>query len=225
MESRPSVLLIGRLTMKGAQWIEALEKRYAITITTSGKNALDLLPVLGSKVVVWDSVSLRTHGDRSLKGIRHAYPAVKLIRVVQAGPKPASTIVDATLTSPITARKLINQIEKLIHLPDEQTLAAGIFHMQVQRRVLTVNGHELLLNPKLAALLEMFIRHANQTVERATLMNVVWQTDYVGDTRTLDVHISKVRELLKEAGAAQHLRTVRGVGYRLEVDTTETPAT
>lgn len=224
MESRPSVLLIGRLTSKGAQWIEALEKRYAITIATSGKSALNVLPTLVPRVVVWDSVSLRTHGDRSLKQIRDAQPAVKLIRVVQAGNKTASTLIDGTISSPITARKLTNHIEKLVNLPAEEVVSAGVFSMQVQRRVLTVNGHELLLNPKLAALLEMFIRHANQTVERTTLMNVVWQTDYIGDTRTLDVHISKVRELLKGVGAAQHLRTVRGVGYRLEVNTSEPPA-
>ncbi|MFZ2878889.1 MAG: winged helix-turn-helix domain-containing protein [Phototrophicaceae bacterium] len=218
MEPRPSVLLIGRLTLKGAQWVEALEKRYANTIVTSGKSALDILSSLAPRVVVWDSVSLRTHGDRSLKQIRDAQPAIKLIRIAQAGAKTASTVVDGTITAPITARKLTNHIQKLVNLPAEEVVSAGVFSMQVQRRLLTVNGHELLLNPKLAALLEMFIRHANQTVERATLMNVVWQTDYIGDMRTLDVHISKVRELLKKADAAQHLRTVRGVGYRLEVE-------
>jgi DNA-binding response OmpR family regulator len=221
MESRPSVLLIGRLTTKGVQWIEALEKRYAISIASSGKSALGLLPTLAAKVVVWDAVSLRTHGDRSLKQIRDAYPTIKLIRVVPPGNKSVSAVIDGTLSAPITARKITSHIEKLIHLPAEEVLSAGAFSMQVQRRVLSVNGHDLLLNPKLAALLEIFLRHANQTVERTTLMNVVWQTDYVGDTRTLDVHISKVRELLKGAGAAQHLRTVRGVGYRLEVNEAE----
>ncbi len=73
--------------------------------------------------------------------------------------------------------------------------------MQVQRRLLTINGHETQFNPKLAALLEVFMRQPNTTVDRATLMSVVWQTDYVGDTRTLDVHISKVRDLLKAAGS------------------------
>jgi DNA-binding response OmpR family regulator len=112
---------------------------------------------------------------------------------------------------------LCAQIEKLLKQPGDETLTAGPFAIQLQRRVLTVSGHDVQLNPKLAALFEVFMRNANQTVNRATLMSVVWQTDYVGDTRTLDVHISKVRDILKAVGANDRLRTVRGIGYRLDV--------
>src|SRR5690606_34737028 len=110
-------------------------------------------------------------------------------------------LCDLTLHAPITPRKLSIQIDKLLRQPGDETLTAGPFAMQLQRRVLTINGHEVQLNPKLAALFEVFMRNANTTVDRAMLMSVVWQTDYIGDTRTLDVHISKVRDILKAAGA------------------------
>lgn len=216
MEPRPALLYIGRLTAKDArQRVEALAKRYDITTVDSGKAAHATTPV--PRIIIWDAASLRTHGDRALKTLRDAMPSAKFIRILSAGERAANGLCDVTLHLPLTPRKLTNQIEKLLKLPGDETLTAGPFVMQVQRRLLTINGHETQLNPKLAALLEVFMRQPNITIDRATLMSVVWQTDYVGDTRTLDVHISKVRDLLKAAGANDHLRTVRGVGYRLDI--------
>lgn len=218
MEPDPAVLYIGRLTAKGVkQAVEALKKRYTTAAAGSARAAEAAAGRIRPDVIVWDAASLRTHGDRALKALRTANPSARLIRILPTGERAASGLCDLTLHTPITPRKLVNQIEKLHRQPGDETLTAGPFVMQVQRRLLTINGHEIQLNPKLAALLEVFMRHANTTVDRAMLMNVVWQTDYVGDTRTLDVHVSKVRDILKAAGASDHLRTVRGVGYRLDV--------
>jgi DNA-binding response OmpR family regulator len=70
------------------------------------------------------------------------------------------------------------------------------------------------LTPKQAQLLEEFVRYPNQVVSRRQLMQNVWRTDYIGDTRTLDVHIRWVREIIEEDPAQPKLlRTVRGKGY------------
>ena len=218
MDPRPAILYIGRLTARDAkQRVEALAKRYLIATADSGKAAQAAAVVQYPRLAIWDAASLRTHGDRALKALHEALPSTKLIRILSAGERASNGLCDVTLHLPISARKLSNQIEKLLKQPTDETLSAGPFMMQIQRRLLTINGHESQLNPKLASLFEVFLRHPNITVDRAMLMSVVWQTDYVGDTRTLDVHISKVRDLLKAAGANDHLRTVRGVGYRLEV--------
>lgn len=218
MEPRPAILYIGRLTAKDAKLrVETLAKRFALTSADSGKAAHGLAALHNPDIVIWDAASLRTHGDRALKSLHVAFPATRLVRILAAGERASNGLCDATLHLPLSLRKLTNQIEKLLKQPDDETLSAGPFVMQIQRRLLTINGRETQLNPKLALLFELFLRHPNVTVDRATLMSVVWQTDYVGDTRTLDVHISKVRDLLKAAGANDYLRTVRGVGYRLEV--------
>jgi len=75
------------------------------------------------------------------------------------------------------------------------------------------------LKPMEARLLAMLLRYPNQTVSRATLMREVWHTEFLGDTRTLDVHISWLRRKIEENPARpRRLVTVRGVGYRLIVD-------
>jgi DNA-binding response OmpR family regulator len=218
MEPQPTVLYIGRLTSKDVkQSVEALAKRFDLLTAGSAKAGLNAASTRQPQLVIWDAASLRTHGDRALKTIRSTLPTVKLIRILGAGERASNGLCDVTLHGPITVRRLCAQIEKLLKQPGDETLTAGPFAIQLQRRVLTVSGHDVQLNPKLAALFEVFMRNANQTVNRATLMSVVWQTDYVGDTRTLDVHISKVRDILKAVGANDRLRTVRGIGYRLDV--------
>ena len=70
------------------------------------------------------------------------------------------------------------------------------------------------MTPKLAHLLEEFLRHPNQILGRHTLMENVWKTSYFGDTRTLDVHIRWIREIIEvDPAKPLLLRTIRGVGY------------
>ena len=72
------------------------------------------------------------------------------------------------------------------------------------------------LTPKQAMLLQVFMEHAGQTMTRKDLMATVWNTDYMGDTRTLDVHVRWLREKIEdEPSHPRYLRTVRGIGYRL----------
>ena len=74
------------------------------------------------------------------------------------------------------------------------------------------------LTPRQAQLLEVFMRHPGQTLTREFLMRTVWNTNYMGDTRTLDVHVRWIRERIeKDPSSPRYLRTVRGVGYRFGV--------
>jgi len=74
------------------------------------------------------------------------------------------------------------------------------------------------LNAKQSKLLEIFMRQPNEVITRRQLMKAVWNTDYMGDTRTLDVHIRWLRQIIEaDAGKPRRLVTVRSVGYRLKV--------
>jgi DNA-binding response OmpR family regulator len=95
--------------------------------------------------------------------------------------------------------------------------------MTLIERDLYLNGHSqpIRLRPMEANLLAALLRRPNQVVSRATLMREVWQTDYLGDTRTLEVHISWLRRKIEENPARpRRLITVRGVGYCLAMDET-----
>jgi DNA-binding response OmpR family regulator len=79
-------------------------------------------------------------------------------------------------------------------------------------------GKNTRLTPRLALLLQLLIEHRGEVVERETLFKRVWETDYTGDTRTLDVHISWLRRAIElDPNHPKFLHTVRGVGYRLDV--------
>jgi DNA-binding response OmpR family regulator len=78
-------------------------------------------------------------------------------------------------------------------------------------------GHEARLTPRMTHLLQVLLLHAGEAVERQNLFSEVWDTKYTADTRTLDVHISWLREALEEnPRQPQFLKTIRGVGYRLD---------
>ena len=98
-------------------------------------------------------------------------------------------------------------------------LRVGGLALDLDRRSVTPrDGEEKRLTPKECALLYAFMNRGGEVLTRRYLMKEVWETDYLGDTRTLDVHVRWLREKIEEeASEPIYLRTVRGVGYRFEV--------
>ncbi|KAA3661274.1 MAG: DNA-binding response regulator [Chloroflexi bacterium] len=132
-------------------------------------------------------------------------------------PEEQEAEADVYLERPFTPRKLFNRIKALLP-PDygkEEIVRCGdLTYYRTKRSVEVVGKGESRLTPKLALLLEEFVRHPNEIITRRQLMQNVWQTDYVGDTRTLDVHIRWIRELIEQDPAyPRRLQTVRGRGY------------
>jgi two-component system response regulator RegX3 len=96
-------------------------------------------------------------------------------------------------------------------------LEAGPVRMDVERHVVTVNGAEIALPLKEFDLLELLLRNAGRVLTRAQLIDRVWGADYVGDTKTLDVHVKRLRAKIEPKPAApRYLLTVRGLGYKLD---------
>jgi len=94
--------------------------------------------------------------------------------------------------------------------------AAGIT-MDIERHRVKVDGHELTLPLKEFDLLEMFMSNAGRVLTRGQLLNRVWGSDYVGDTKTLDVHIKRLRAKIEtDPAKPRHIVTVRGLGYKFE---------
>jgi two-component system response regulator RegX3 len=96
-------------------------------------------------------------------------------------------------------------------------LAAGPVRMDVERHVVSVDGADVALPLKEFDLLEYLLRNVGRVLTRGQLIDRVWGADYVGDTKTLDVHVKRLRSKVEsDPSAPRHLVTVRGLGYKFE---------
>jgi two-component system response regulator RegX3 len=130
---------------------------------------------------------------------------------------------DDYITKPYSTRELIARIRAVLRRgaePEEgaqSTLAAGPVRMDVERHVVSVHGERVSLPLKEFDLLEYLMRNTGRVLTRGQLIDRVWGADYVGDTKTLDVHVKRLRSKIEpDPTAPRHLITVRGLGYKLE---------
>ena len=100
----------------------------------------------------------------------------------------------------------------------DELISLGNVRMDIDARRCYVNGEEIKLRKKEFALLRLLLENPGRVLTREVLIDRVWGNDYVGDTKTLDVHIKRLRTLIEEdPKSPTHITTVRGVGYRYEV--------
>ncbi len=130
---------------------------------------------------------------------------------------------DDYITKPFSTRELVARVRAVLRRgveADDETraaLEAGPVRMDVERHVVTVAGRQLAMPLKEFELLEMLLRNAGRVLTRGQLIDRVWGADYVGDTKTLDVHVKRLRAKIEpDPGTPQHLVTVRGLGYKFE---------
>jgi len=200
---------------------KGLARRYQVLLARSGKQAVEHIENNMVAAVVLDAASMNTSGERICERLRTYLPSTPIIHVCLPESVPIRSSADVSLTMPFTIRKLTNSIERLLKVSavnEGHILRCGPFVLNPEKRVLLTHDDEIALTPKQASLLELFFRRPNEVLERGWLMKQVWDTDYVGDTRTLDVHIRWLRCALENgAGKPHYLKTVRGRGYRLEI--------
>jgi two-component system response regulator RegX3 len=130
---------------------------------------------------------------------------------------------DDYVTKPYSARELVARIRAVLRRrgePEpaaESVLTAGPVRMDVERHVVAVDGSTVALPLKEFELLEILLRNAGRVLTRGQLIDRVWGADYVGDTKTLDVHVKRLRAKIEPDPAnPTYLLTVRGLGYKLE---------
>jgi two-component system, OmpR family, response regulator RegX3 len=131
---------------------------------------------------------------------------------------------DDYVTKPYSARELVARIRAVLRrrgdaepVAAEAALEAGPVRMDVERHVVAVDGHPVALPLKEFDLLELLLRNAGRVLTRGQLIDRVWGSDYVGDTKTLDVHVKRLRAKIEPDPAnPKYLLTVRGLGYKLE---------
>ncbi|MBI1757874.1 MAG: response regulator transcription factor [Actinobacteria bacterium] len=130
---------------------------------------------------------------------------------------------DDYVTKPFSSRELVARIRAVLRRrtePEDQVsavLEVGPVRMDVERHVVTVRGDTVPLPLKEFDLLELLLRNAGRVLTRAQLIDRVWGADYVGDTKTLDVHVKRLRTKIEpDPSSPRHVVTVRGLGYKYE---------
>ncbi len=223
MGSSPLVLLVEGQTT-GRESLAAMLQRasYDTFIVHTGAEALEWLEHHDPDLIVFDASSMRSNGVRNCRRLRRLAEHTPIIHSRAAGDEEdRGAGADVYLERPFSSRKLLNRARALLPADtakEEIVRYGSITLFRLKRSVDVIGKGEFTLTPKLALLLETFIRHPNELLTRRQLMQFVWQTDFVGDTRTLDVHIRWVRECIEtDPSHPQLLRTVRGQGYVLKI--------
>ncbi|MBN2304107.1 MAG: response regulator transcription factor [Anaerolineae bacterium] len=209
------VLLIESARNNGDSFAKSLKRRYQVQIASSGKQALAMARSMRPDVIVLDAASLRTSGTRICARLRAVCGETPIIHVQPQDMKSSDSVADILLVMPFTARKLINRIERFAAVAQEQSVELGPFNLSLEQKTLVTPWSEKKLTPKLVALMELFMQNPNTVLDRKYIMQYVWKTDYMGDTRTLDVHIRWLRQIVEPSPRKpRYIVTVRGRGYR-----------
>jgi DNA-binding response OmpR family regulator len=194
------------------------KKEYRVEIVPTGSAAVERLVEVDPDLVVVNAASLRSSGKRICNEIREKSNQVPIVLIVSpAHAISGVTSANVVLELPFTSRKLLNRIAPLLPGDGKNILHVGFIRLDLERKRVRCLGREARLPPRMAHLLQVLLLHAGEAVERQRLFSEVWDTKYTVDTRTLDVHISWLREALEEnPRQPQFLKTIRGVGYRLD---------
>jgi len=197
-----------------------LQKGFQVKRVSSGKDALETVSDSKHDLVIVDAASMRTNGKRICSSIRARVNGMPIL-VISDPKRPLEEgfeCANEVLKLPFTQRKLINRIGPLLPTDEGGSLKAGPIELDLESHAVRVGSKKTVLTPRLVRLLRMLIDHKGEVVERDALFKKVWRTNYTGDTRTLDVHISWLRQAIeKDPKKPKLLATIRGVGYRLDV--------
>jgi len=223
------VLLIDRNESAARSLQRDLEKRgFEVRWACSGKKAVEEARQAMPDLVIIEASSLKTSGEKLALTIRRQIGDVPILWLISPKQEKGNFSVDSSfLVKPFSTRKLLRRIRKALQSkPKETSLQVGEITLDLRRHYVIRKGEIRALTPKEFRLLETLMRHPGQVLTRKFLMKTVWDTDYLGDTRTLDVHIHWVRKKIEDNPASPvYLRTVRGVGYRFEAPPEEAPET
>ncbi|HZI98239.1 MAG TPA: response regulator transcription factor [Actinomycetales bacterium] len=200
---------------------------YEVAVAETGTAALEDFDRHGADLVLLDLMLPGTPGTEVCRQLR-ARSSVPVIMLTAKDSEIDKVVglelgADDYVTKPYSSRELVARVRAVLRRraePDElvpATVEAGPVRMDVDRHVVTVGGEAVSLPLKEFELLEMLLRNAGRVLTRGQLIDRVWGSDYVGDTKTLDVHVKRLRGKIEpDPSSPRYLVTVRGLGYKLE---------
>jgi two-component system response regulator RegX3 len=201
---------------------------FEVSVAATGTSALTEFDRTGADIVLLDLMLPEMSGTEVCRQLR-SRSHVPIIMVTARDSEIDKVVgleigADDYVTKPYSPRELVARIRAVLRRQagdttelTPPTLAAGPVRMDVERHVVTVSGDAVPLPLKEFELLEMLLRNAGRVLTRGQLIDRVWGADYVGDTKTLDVHVKRLRSKIEpEPSTPRHIVTVRGLGYKFE---------
>ena len=200
---------------------------YDVDLAPDGIVALEQFERTGADLVLQDLMLPGLSGMDVCRAIRRQ-SRVPIIMVTAKDTEIDKVVglelgADDYVTKPFSSRELTARIKAVlrrgpeIEVQESTTVEAGPVRMDVERHVVTVRGEDVALPLKEFDLLELLLRNNGRVLTRDVLIDRVWGSDYVGDTKTLDVHVKRLRSKIESDPAnPEHLLTVRGLGYKFE---------
>lgn len=195
------------------------KKGYLIETVRTGSQASARLDDFQPDLVVVNAASMRSNGTRICKSLRIKDKDLPILIIADNQTEYSNEVcANIVLTLPFTIRKLNNRITRFLPGEGADLLKVGDIQLDQERKKVYCQDRESRLTPRLVLLLKTFMERPNEVIDRKELFRELWETDYIGDTRTLDVHISWLRQAIeKDPRNPRYLKTIRGVGYRLDV--------
>ncbi len=201
---------------------------FDVAIAADGPSAIELFDKGGADLILLDLMLPGLSGTEVCRQIRSKSP-VPIIMLTAKDSEIDKVVgleigADDYVTKPYSSRELIARIRAVLRRGemsdpslDTGVLTVGPVHLDADRHIISVNGQQVSLPLKEFELLEFLMRNAGRVLTRMQLIDRVWGSDYVGDTKTLDVHIKRLRAKVEVDPANPELiQTVRGMGYKME---------
>ena len=200
---------------------------YEVEVSGDGNDALDQFEKNGADLVLLDLMLPGLAGTEVCRQIR-TKSTVPIIMLTAKDGEIDKVVgleigADDYVTKPFSSRELLARVRAVLRRHGEtdellpMTIQAGPVRLDVERHVVTVRGENVQMPLKEFDLLEFLVRNSGRVLTRSQLIDRVWGSDYVGDTKTLDVHVKRLRAKIEEDPANPvHLLTVRGLGYKFE---------
>ncbi|GGV20522.1 winged helix-turn-helix domain-containing protein [Actinomadura sp. LOL_016] len=200
---------------------------FEVAVAATGPDALDIFERNGADLVLLDLMLPGLPGTEVCRELRTKsnVPVIMLTAKDSEVDKVVGLELGADdyVTKPYSPRELIARMRAVLRRQGDEpeplpaTLEAGPVRMDVERHVVSVAGEPVQLPLKEFELLEVLLRNAGRVLTRMQLIDRVWGADYVGDTKTLDVHIKRLRAKIEETPSTpRYIVTVRGLGYKFE---------
>ena len=201
---------------------------FEVSVAATGTEAMTEFDRTGADIVLLDLMLPEMSGTEVCRQLR-SKSHVPIIMVTARDSEIDKVVgleigADDYVTKPYSPRELVARIRAVLRRQvgdstemTPPTLSAGPVRMDVDRHVVTVSGDAVQLPLKEFELLELLLRNAGRVLTRGQLIDRVWGADYVGDTKTLDGHVKRLRAKIEpDPASPKYLVTVRGLGYKFE---------
>jgi DNA-binding response OmpR family regulator len=213
---RPSVLFVVAHRTLEQRFRPSLEQRYDVAVARARNKALQMIEEAPPTLILMDVPSVRFAVGRFFQSLADLPVRVTSFLLLGKGMRlDQMPRVNGYLRHPFTPRQLMHRLSRVVPDRSPETVEWRGLCLDIENRLLIWQGQQILLTPKQTSLALIFLKSPCTIVSRELLMHDIWGTDYMGDTRTLDVHVHWFRKALAQSHAPFVLETERGKGYRM----------